>query len=120
MGRLYPAIRTGLAHKIKRTDKRQAKWRKQRKKYGYDTTELWSLDSTIAKFILPRLKAFRSFRCGYPGALNSREEWDAILDVMIQGFEIQADDSRWHEYGADNKIDAGIKVFCEWYCALWI
>lgn len=30
-------------------DVRQKKWKKQRKKRGFDDTELWNLDRTIAK-----------------------------------------------------------------------
>lgn len=39
-------------------DKRQEKWQKERLEKGFDDTEIWSLDSTIIKFIVPRLKAY--------------------------------------------------------------
>lgn len=39
--------------------KNMKKWEKQRYKRGFDDTELWGLDYTIASFILPRLIAFR-------------------------------------------------------------
>jgi len=31
------------------------KWSKQREKRGFDDTELWNLDVTISKFLVPRL-----------------------------------------------------------------
>lgn len=37
----------------------QNKWKLERKLRGFDTTELWNLDATIAEFILPRLIAFK-------------------------------------------------------------
>lgn len=84
----------------------------QRRTRGFDETELWNLDSTILKFILPRLQAFReSSRFGWPGPemifkinfkdfevlsesekidLNQRsiEEWDRMLDKMIRAVEL--------------------------------
>ena len=39
-------------------DKREKKLTKQRLKRGFDDSEMWSLDSTIASFIVPRLKEF--------------------------------------------------------------
>jgi hypothetical protein len=37
------------------TDKREKKFIKQRKKRGFDDSETWALDCTMANFILPRL-----------------------------------------------------------------
>ncbi len=85
----------------------------QRRIRGFDDSELWSLDDTILRFILPRLKRFRATdRAGWPGPeqifdidyeefqklndlgredLNQRsiEEWDRILDKMIRALELQ-------------------------------
>lgn len=57
----------GFAHDLPDTDNRLKKFRKQREKYGFDNSELWNLNTTIAKFILPRLKAFRKDIYGIPG-----------------------------------------------------
>ena len=40
------------------TDKREPEWKAQRLTRGFDDTEMWSLDCTIAEFIAPRLKVF--------------------------------------------------------------
>ena len=40
-------------------DERKELFKKQRLERGFDETELWNLDTTILKFILPRLKAFK-------------------------------------------------------------
>ncbi len=48
--------------------------------------ELCDLDIDIARFLLPRLKAFKKHCDRTPSLDMSREEWDAILDKMIYAF----------------------------------
>jgi len=88
---------------IKITD-RHIKWFYQRRTRGFDDTELWSLDQPLAKYILPRLKAFRNYPLhGYPGQLDEPgliednqdgdhhdhnfQIWLAVIDKMIIAFE---------------------------------
>ena len=64
---------------------RRVKWICQKISRGYSDEDLFSLDDTISRFILPRLKAFRE--C--PGGYNDRcfkniEEWIACIDEMIR------------------------------------
>lgn len=102
-------------------DKRQAKWRAQRKKRGFDDTETWSLRDSFTAYILPRLRRYRETRAGYPGCFNSREEWDAILGQMIAAFEIVEKETgvgpvskkEWRQY------ERGMRLFAKWYMALW-
>ncbi|MBQ9555981.1 MAG: hypothetical protein IJV05_07135 [Muribaculaceae bacterium] len=52
-----------------------------------DVEELYDLDVTIARFILPRLMAYKQ-HCERTPRLNMpREEWDEILDKIIYAFE---------------------------------
>ena len=52
-----------------------------------DVEELYDLDITIARFILPRLMVFKK-HCERTPRLNmTREEWNGILDKMIYAFE---------------------------------
>lgn len=76
---------------VGKDDMRAKEYQKQRIERGFDNSELWSLDVTIAKFILPRLKAFRECHCGYPGNLTD-EKWNEILDKMIVAFDIYLND----------------------------
>ena len=50
--------------------------KKQLKKIGayVPSRDTWSLDITIAKFILPRLRLFRKVVDCHPSSLNSFEE----------------------------------------------
>ena len=52
-----------------------------------DLDELCDLDITIAKFILPRLMAYKQHYERTPRMTMTREEWEEILDKMIYAFE---------------------------------
>lgn len=58
----------------------------QRLTRGWDDSDLWSLDYTIAKFALPRLREFKLQAMGHPSSLTE-EEWNMILDKMIWSME---------------------------------
>ena len=52
-----------------------------------DVEELYDLDVTIARFILPRLMMFKE-RCEYPRRMKlTHEQWNEVLDKMIFAFE---------------------------------
>jgi len=58
--------------------------------------ELANLDVTIAKFVLPRLRAFKDTKdASYPADLGNHADWLAELDRMIDAWEgILADQAR--------------------------
>src|SRR5574343_104314 len=58
-----------------------------KKKHGFSPDECWNLDSTLANFLLPRLKYFRKKTFGFPSSLKTIEKWKATLDDMIWTFE---------------------------------
>ena len=67
--------------------KRLNELKNQRLERGFDDTELWNLDTTIAGFILPRLIEFRKKTDGYPEEFDSFEEWDCVIEKMIQSLD---------------------------------
>ena len=83
--------------------KRLEKWKLQRDERGFDDTELWNFDLTIANFILPRLKVFREQTEGFPSKFNTIEEWYQILDEIIEGLELYKNKFDW-----DMKTDQNI------------
>jgi hypothetical protein len=102
-------------------DNREPEYLKQRLKYGFDNSELWSLDSTIACFILPRLKRFRKIAVGtgHP-ARYEKNEWSNIVDKIIEAFEILASDDSYISTDEQDKIiDEGLKLFAENFRSLW-
>ena len=62
-------------------------YKEQRLERGWDDTELWNLDSTIIKFILPRLRRFKEVTAGYPPELETMENWLDVIQKMIDSFE---------------------------------
>jgi hypothetical protein len=109
----------GCAHEMPKDDERQVKWKQQRKERGFDDTELWSLDITIAEFVLPRLKAFRDKLIStYPGNM-SIEGWRDILQSMIDGFEIIAKEDFLVDKKKERKARKAVKLFAEYYFHLW-
>ena len=68
--------------------RQRKKWLKKYGKY-VPYSDLWSLNITIANFVLPRLKRFKKENIGYPGIdeMDTPEKWDEALDKMILAFE---------------------------------
>ena len=69
------------------------KWQKLIR--GYSDEELWNLDSTFCKWMIPRLKTFKEKTCGFPVDLNNIDEWKEIIQKMIDAFELYI--STWHD-----------------------
>ena len=115
----------GLSSTISADDERQPLWKKQRKKRGFDDTETWALDSTIARFILPRLKRFKEVNVGmwyFPDIEKADEErTNEVLDKMIRAFEIISDHSDSFRYNDElfDEARQGIELFYKHYFNLW-
>lgn len=91
----------------------------QRRARGWDDSETWNLDTTIAEFVLPRLKRFKEVTNGYPGTdeFPTPESWDVALDKMIRAFEIVlAGDIGLEEYP---EFREGMDLFAKHYLQLW-
>lgn len=103
-----------------KNDKRYKRFKKEKKKYGFASYEIWNLDNEIICFILPRLKFFRDHHCGFPDGMT-KEEYHAILDKIIEGmqlylkhsFDVKVEDED------KKKINEAMKLFIEWLPNLW-
>lgn len=84
-----------LIYKIK-DGLKSIKWKLQKIFRGYSDIEMWNLDDTISKWIVPKLKTFKSITQGYPASLDTFEEWQDMLDEMIFGFEWPANETEWY------------------------
>jgi hypothetical protein len=93
---------------------------------GFSDDELWSLDYSLAKHILPRLKRFKKFDAGRPGCFETREEWDEVLDKMIFAFEDAVtywdskEETKGERIQRENRAREGLKLFAKYYHALWL
>lgn len=108
--------------------------------WGFNPRDIWSLDYTAAKWILPRLMKLRDVKHGVPVCVysilvekglcledNSSEQyqefekiWDEILSKMIKSFQMVVDD----DYGKDyikwsSEVNEGLKLFAEYFLCLW-
>lgn len=65
------------------------KWLRKKKGLSkIQDSELWGLDITLAKYILPRLKRFKDInKMSHPISFGSIEEWHSIIDKMIYSFD---------------------------------
>ena len=78
---------------------RLTEFKKQRIERGFDDTECWNLDDTMAMFILPRLKLFAEHTNGYPGTddVPTFEKWQEILNKMIYAFDHIVNEDQYRE-----------------------
>ena len=106
---------------MKDGDERWDIYEKQRLERGFDSSELWSLDGTIARFIYPRLKAFlecvEEEKVSPPNMIY--EDWKADLEKMVKGFELISSDRIKTE---DENIleEEALDLFREHFFSLWI
>ena len=92
-------------------------YKKQRIERGFDDTETFSLDTTIAKFILPRLKRFKEINKAFPEDMTF-EEWNLILDKIIESLELITK-PEYFSSGKNPKIQEGIDLFAKYFRYLW-
>jgi hypothetical protein len=110
---------------IKKCKKRHKKLRKHYKKHGWDPSETWNLDQTMAMFLSPRLKYFRENLHGYPDELEEKE-WEKILEKIQYSVDCAADNydcldieditKRKKKY---KKIKEGFKLLGKYFMHLW-
>lgn len=99
-------------------DGREKEYKKQRIKRGFDDSELWSLDCTIADFILPRLKEFKK---DYKRIVVDETHMIRDINRMIKAFKLVSRDDGsqiWNEKET-KQYKKGIKVFAKRFGGLW-
>ena len=62
------------------------KYKKQREEQGFDDTETWHLDKTLALFLIPRLERFIQVNNGFPTG-ETEESYDKKLNFIINSFK---------------------------------
>ena len=72
---------------IKTSDERYKKFQKIKKKTGVSPDELWSLDYSLAVFMVPRLKLFLKTLDSHPDSFKSINKWKSAIKEMIWYFE---------------------------------
>ena len=104
---------------IEKDDDCWEEYKAQRIENGFDESELWSLDYTIARFICPRLKQFSEDVISYPTGMTC-EEWEDKLKQMVKAFEIIVDDNNWElDKEQVDVVNNGLDLFREHFFSLW-
>lgn len=99
--------------------KRSVRFWWQRRTRGWDDSETWGLDSTIAKWTLPRLRRFRELNFGHPGDMTM-EEWNSTIDDMIYGLEVCEKESDSVVVDCDwDRVQRGLEAFGRHFRNLW-
>ena len=60
-------------------------FKKQREDNGFDDTETWHLDKTVALFLIPRLERFIQVNNGYPNG-ETEESFNQKLNFILKSF----------------------------------
>lgn len=130
-------------YQIHHADKRAKRFKAQRKKRGFDDSELWCLDRAIAVFILPRLKAYKAMKTdgSVPSSLlegdvpaganfntfdldteaamvGVRTTWVEIIQKMIDYFEFVATEKETSDR-VPLALREGFDLFHKHYSDLW-
>lgn len=80
--------------------------------------ELWNLDFTLARFILPRLVAFRSETVSYPLDADP-DQYKQDLDTMIAAFKLILKDDILTGEKEMYTIETGLALFAKHFRSLW-
>ncbi len=103
----------------KRTKAERAKlFAKQKKTRGWSDDETWSLDWTIAKYILPRLKRYKKISQVFP-VNETPKSWNKKLDMMILAFSLYSKGCWNFKEGDYKKAQKGLDLFAKHYVDLW-
>ena len=62
------------------------KYKKQRGERGFDDTETWHLDKTLALFLIPRLERFIQLNNGFPSG-ETEESFNEKLNFILKSFQ---------------------------------
>ena len=71
-------------------------YKQQRFEQGFDDTETWHMDRTIALFIIPRLKKFIEVNNGIPTG-ETVESYNEKLNFIISAFENYYATNKYYE-----------------------
>ena len=96
-------------------------YKQQRFEQGFDDTETWHMDRTIALFIIPRLKKFIELNNGIPTG-ETVESYNEKLKFIISAFENYYATNKYYESVDDaerKQLTDDVKQAVEYLSRLW-
>ena len=99
----------------------QVKYAYQRAFRGYDDREVFSIDHFFVERQLKILKEFKKYNCGYPCGSITPENWDNIIQQMIDDLQFISNYS-W-DFDKDEEVDKHkdhfFYLFSKWFFHIW-
>jgi hypothetical protein len=89
------------------------------KKPIFSYKDTWNLDMTLLPIIIEGLKKFRAVESdflGYPPNLNNFEEWQEVLDFIIESLEAKEPEynGQFHMGPNHGKVDEDNNEYARW------
>lgn len=102
-------------------DKRAAEYEQERSRTGVSPDETWSLDSALARFMVPRLKAFRKHASGHPVCFKSTDAWLRAVRKMEMAFKliIEEGEGKVLNEKQNRQEEEGLDLFRKHMRSLW-
>jgi len=100
----------------------------QRGRRGYSDSDTWDFDDYLADVISKGLKVLKDNLHSYPVEFETIEQWQEILDSIIDGFEAYQQtgdiDCPVEDYIKEHnklmvKFNTGMKLFTKYFNHLW-
>lgn len=103
---------------------REIKYFWQRGRRGYSDRDCWSIDGFLLKILPPMIAGLRDRGIGYPCDMESREEWEKLLSIILMGLEAN---QRICDMDFDNETyealqlmsDKGLFLLAKHFNSLW-
>jgi len=99
-------------------DEREVKFKQQRIERGFDDSETWSLDYTIASFIIPRLERYQELA---NEKLARDTELVEDVDILLEAMKLIVKDEGSHLWDEKEKeiVTKGMDLFPKVFTTLW-
>ena len=86
-------------------------------KHDFPIDEIWGTYHTLARLIVPRLQAFKTFdKHGYAPDFNNMQEWNKAIQKMIDAFELLKYSGSVQSKQDQETIKEGLNLFCKYFC----
>lgn len=102
---------------MEKGDKTWNESKRQRLTRGFDDSETWSLDATIAKFIVPRLERFIEIYKDFVD--DSENHYVPKMEQALKSFKMYVNDTDLYNKENYNEMMEGIRAFAEIFPELW-
>lgn len=92
--------------------------RQERADHGFAAQDWWAFDTYVAWVTLGGLRKFRAEGHGFPAQFDTVDQWNAILDEMIVGFDYYVTSDDIDKY-SDPRWKRAWELLTEFFGHLW-